>query len=71
MGLAMRNGSMWSNKTKTVLKKVRSGYLLSMSSFDRKKMILDDTQVLSCTIEAAENVQGHTVIFFYSSQFIF
>ncbi|CAL1295584.1 unnamed protein product [Larinioides sclopetarius] len=35
-----------------------------MSAFgsnDRKKMLLDDTQPLSCTIEAAENVQGHTV----------
>ncbi|GIY65401.1 PX domain-containing protein kinase-like protein [Caerostris extrusa] len=33
----------------------------AFSSNDRKKMMLDDTQALSCTIEAAENVQGHTV----------
>ncbi|XP_054719939.1 PX domain-containing protein kinase-like protein [Uloborus diversus] len=28
---------------------------------DRSKIIIDDTQSLNCIIEAAENVQGHTV----------
>ncbi|KAF8769944.1 PX domain-containing protein kinase-like protein like [Argiope bruennichi] len=35
-----------------------------MSAFgsnERKKTMLDDTQTLNCIIEAAENVQGHTV----------
>ncbi|KFM76932.1 PX domain-containing protein kinase-like protein, partial [Stegodyphus mimosarum] len=35
-----------------------------MAVFDvleRSKMMIDDTQPLSCTLEAAENVQGHTV----------
>lgn len=41
----------------------RNTTVVDMAVFDGRssKVVLDDTQTLSCTLGAAENVQGHTV----------